>query len=133
MWDFYFEDYYEFSCLYLFGRLYLDYFFIRIKISLNIFIYFLFIKKKYAAKNLGLEYLSAYMDSIGSSYYHGANFAAASSTIRRQNRTFFDGGSPFTLEIQVAQFIQFKTRTAKLYKQGCCSITSIDSENEYGK
>jgi len=74
----------------------------------------------YAAKHLGLPLLSAYMDSIGSSYSHGANFAAASSTVRRQNKTFFDGGSPFSLEIQVAQFIQFMTRTAKFYKQGCC-------------
>jgi len=71
-----------------------------------------------AAKHLGLQYLSAYMDSVGSSYEEGANFAAASSTIRRQNRTFFDGGSPFSLEIQVAQFIQFKTRTARLYNKG---------------
>ncbi|XP_014507802.1 GDSL esterase/lipase At5g14450-like [Vigna radiata var. radiata] len=72
----------------------------------------------FIAKHLGLQYLSAYMDSIGTSYEHGANFGAASSTIRRQNRSFFDGGSPFSLEIQVAQFIQFKTRTAKLYSQG---------------
>ncbi|KAK7293492.1 hypothetical protein RJT34_16358 [Clitoria ternatea] len=72
----------------------------------------------FIAKHLGLPYLSAYIDSIGSSYSHGANFAASASTIRRQNRTYFDGGSPFNLEIQVAQFIQFKTRTGKLYKQG---------------
>ncbi|KAK7339619.1 hypothetical protein VNO77_20297 [Canavalia gladiata] len=72
----------------------------------------------FIAKHLGLPYLSAYLDSIGSSYSHGANFGASASTIRRQNRTFFDGGSPFSLEIQVAQFIQFKTRTAKFYKQG---------------
>ncbi|BAT74228.1 GDSL esterase/lipase At5g14450-like [Vigna umbellata] len=72
----------------------------------------------FLAKHLGLQYLSAYMDSIGTSYEQGANFGAASSTIRKQNRTFFDGGSPFSLQIQVAQFIQFKTRTAKLYKRG---------------
>ncbi|XP_061358076.1 GDSL esterase/lipase At5g14450-like [Gastrolobium bilobum] len=69
------------------------------------------------AKHLGFPYLSAYINSIGTSYGHGANFAAGSSTIRRQNKTFFDGGSPFTLEIQTAQFIQFKARTGKFFKQ----------------
>ncbi|XP_028785884.1 GDSL esterase/lipase At5g14450-like [Neltuma alba] len=72
----------------------------------------------FIAKQLGFPLLSAYVDSIGTSYGHGANFAAGSSTIRRQNRTFFDGGTPFTLEIQTAQFIhQFKARTAKFFNQ----------------
>ncbi|XP_057720175.1 GDSL esterase/lipase At5g14450-like [Arachis stenosperma] len=72
----------------------------------------------FIAEKLGFPYLSAYIDSIGTSYRHGANFAAGSSTIRRQNRTYFDGGSPFTLEIQTAQFVQFKARTAKFFNQG---------------
>ncbi|XP_054788524.1 GDSL esterase/lipase At5g14450-like [Prosopis cineraria] len=71
----------------------------------------------FIAKQLGFPLLSAYIDSIGTSYGHGANFAAGSSTIRRQNRTFFDGGTPFTLEIQTAQFNQFKARTAKFFNQ----------------
>lgn len=72
----------------------------------------------YAAKHLGLPFLSAYINSIGTSYRQGANFAAGSSTIRRQNRTFFDGGTPFTLEIQIEQFNQFKARTRKFFMQG---------------
>lgn len=71
----------------------------------------------FIAKHLRLPFLSAYINSIGTSYRHGANFAAGSSTIMRQNKTFFDGGSPFTLEIQIAQFIQFKARTAKFFTQ----------------
>ncbi|KAI9072131.1 hypothetical protein K1719_045908 [Acacia pycnantha] len=71
----------------------------------------------FIAQKLGFPLLSPYIDSIGSSYGHGANFAAGSSTIRRQNRTFFDGGTPFTLEIQTAQFHQFKARTAKFFNQ----------------
>ncbi|XP_057437380.1 GDSL esterase/lipase At5g14450-like [Lotus japonicus] len=71
----------------------------------------------FIANHLGFPHLSAYMDSIGTSFSHGANFAAGSSTIRRQNKTFFDGGSPFTLEIQIAQHNQFKARTGKLDKQ----------------
>lgn len=72
----------------------------------------------YVAKHLGMPLLSAYINSIGTSYRHGANFAAGSSTIMRQNKTYFDGGTPFTLEIQIQQFNNFKTRTAKFFTQG---------------
>ncbi|KAK7339620.1 hypothetical protein VNO77_20298 [Canavalia gladiata] len=72
----------------------------------------------FIAKHLGFPFLSAYVDSIGTSYRHGANFAAGSSTIRRQNRTVFEGGTPFSFEIQIAQFNQFKARTAKFFNPG---------------
>ncbi|KAJ7974678.1 GDSL esterase/lipase [Quillaja saponaria] len=72
----------------------------------------------FIAKHLGLPYLSAYINSLGTTYRQGANFAAGGSTIRRQNETFFDGGCPFTLEIQIAQFDQFKARTGKFFTQG---------------
>ncbi|KAE9588921.1 hypothetical protein Lal_00012521 [Lupinus albus] len=68
----------------------------------------------FIAKHLGFPFLSAYINSIGTSYRNGANFAAGSSTILRQNKTYFDGGTPFTLEIQTQQFNQFKARTGKL-------------------
>ncbi|GAU29023.1 hypothetical protein TSUD_165410, partial [Trifolium subterraneum] len=61
--------------------------------------------------------LSAYINSIGTTYTHGANFAAGSSTIMRQNKSYFDGGSPFTLEIQIAQFNNFKLRTGKFFTE----------------
>ncbi|XP_027347243.1 GDSL esterase/lipase At5g14450-like [Abrus precatorius] len=72
----------------------------------------------FIAKHLGFPYLSAYINSIGTSYREGANFAAGSSTIMRQNRTVFEGGTPFTLEIQIQQFNQFKARTRKFFHQG---------------
>ncbi|CAL0323246.1 unnamed protein product [Lupinus luteus] len=72
----------------------------------------------FIAKHLGFPYLSAYINSIGTSYRNGANFAAGSSTIRRQNKTYFDGGTPFVLEIQTEQFNQFKARTAKFFTSG---------------
>ncbi|CAM8976152.1 unnamed protein product [Rhodiola kirilowii] len=63
------------------------------------------------AESLGLPYLSAYLNSVGANYHHGANFATGSSTIMMPNETFFKGGrSPFNLQIQIAQFIQFKTK-----------------------
>lgn len=40
-----------------------------------------------------------------------------SSTVMQQNKTYFDGATPFTLEIQVEQFNQFKSRTGKYFTQ----------------
>nr|GLL38453.1 GDSL esterase/lipase At5g14450-like [Ipomoea trifida] len=65
----------------------------------------------FIAENLGLPYLNAYLDSIGTSFRHGANFATAGSSI-------LPGGySPFFLDIQISQFIQFKKRTIALYNK----------------
>ncbi|KAH1262137.1 GDSL esterase/lipase [Glycine max] len=61
----------------------------------------------YAAQHLGFPFFSAYINSIGT----------RSSTIRRQKRIVFEGGTPFTFEIQVAQFNQFKARIGKFFKQ----------------
>lgn len=69
------------------------------------------------AEKLQLPYLSPYLDSIGTNFRHGANFATGGSTIRRQNESvFLNGVSPFSLDIQIVQFNQFKDRTSKLYK-----------------
>jgi len=72
----------------------------------------------FAAERLGLPYLSAYLNSLGSNFRHGANFATGGSTIRRQNETIFQYGiSPFSLDMQIAQFDQFKARSALLFTQ----------------
>lgn len=65
----------------------------------------------FAAENLGLPYLSPYLDSVGANFRHGANFATGGSSIRP------GGFSPFDLSIQISQFIQFKARTIALYNQ----------------
>ncbi|KAM1824101.1 hypothetical protein ACFX13_023734 [Malus domestica] len=72
----------------------------------------------FIAERLKLPYLSAYLNSLGTNYRHGANFATGGSTIRRPNETIFENGiSPFSLDMQTAQFLQFKARTADLYRQ----------------
>jgi phospholipase/lecithinase/hemolysin len=72
----------------------------------------------FIAERLGLPYLSAYLNSLGSNFRHGANFATGGSTIRRQNETIFQYGiSPFSLDMQIAQFDQFKARSALLFTQ----------------
>ncbi|CAN6447842.1 unnamed protein product [Victoria cruziana] len=73
----------------------------------------------FIAKRSGLPYLNAYLDSVGSNFSHGANFATAGSTILRQNTTLFQSGfSPFSLDVQSWQFKQFKTRSSVGYEKG---------------
>ncbi|XP_057437378.1 GDSL esterase/lipase At5g14450 [Lotus japonicus] len=72
----------------------------------------------FIAEKLNLPYLSAYLNSLGTNYRHGANFATGGSTIRRQNETIFQYGiSPFSLDMQFVQFKQFKARTKQLYQE----------------
>ena len=73
-----------------------------------------------AAKSLGLPYLSAYLDSLGTNFSHGANFATSASTIRLPTNIIPAGGfSPFYLHIQYSkQFVQFKSRSQMIRKKG---------------
>ncbi|XP_021299180.1 GDSL esterase/lipase At5g14450-like [Herrania umbratica] len=71
----------------------------------------------FIAERLGLPFLSAYLDAIGSDFRQGANFASGGSTIVPQNKTIAESGlSPFALNVQVFQYDQFKARTTDLYK-----------------
>jgi phospholipase/lecithinase/hemolysin len=67
----------------------------------------------FIAEKLGLPYLNAYLDAVGSNFSHGANFATAGSTIRPQNTTLHQTGgfSPFSLDVQFNQFNDFQRRT----------------------
>jgi len=67
----------------------------------------------YAAEELKVPYLSAYLNSVGSNYRYGANFAAGGATIHPGS-----GWSPFHLGLQVSQFIQFKSHTRILFNNG---------------
>ncbi|WOL14387.1 GDSL esterase/lipase [Canna indica] len=73
----------------------------------------------FIANSLGLPYLSAYLNSVGTNFSHGANFATAGSTIRAQNTTLRQSGfSPFSLDVQSWEFAQFKSRSESFVKQG---------------
>lgn len=65
----------------------------------------------FIAEELKLQYLNAYLDSLGTNFRHGANFATGGSSI------IPPGYSPFHLGIQISQFLQFKSRTTALYNQ----------------
>ncbi|XP_075638250.1 GDSL esterase/lipase At3g26430-like [Castanea sativa] len=71
----------------------------------------------FIAESLGLPYLNAYLDAVGSNFSHGANFATAGSTIRPQNTTLHQSGfSPISLNVQWYQFNDFHRRT-QIFRQ----------------
>eukprot|EP00250_Pteridium_aquilinum_P013734 c21540_g1_i1 orf=168-1478(+) len=72
----------------------------------------------FIAEELGLPYVDAYLQSVGSNFQRGANFATAGSTIRLQNTTLAQSGySPFSLGVQLSQFTEFKQRTLTYHAQ----------------
>eukprot|EP00257_Ricinus_communis_P010302 XP_002530043.2 GDSL esterase/lipase At3g26430 [Ricinus communis] len=73
----------------------------------------------FIAESLRLPYLSAYLDSIGSNFRHGANFATAGSTVRPQNTTLRQSGySPISLDVQYNEFHDFHTRSQVVRNRG---------------
>lgn len=72
-----------------------------------------------AAEALGLPFISPYLQSIGSDYTHGANYATLASTVLLPNTSLFVTGiSPFSLAIQLNQMKQFKTQVNEVHEQG---------------
>ncbi|XP_024029514.1 GDSL esterase/lipase At3g27950 isoform X1 [Morus notabilis] len=77
----------------------------------------------FIAEELKLPYLSPYLDSLGTDFRHGANFATGGSSIR------LGGYSPFHLGIQINQFLRFKSHTTALYNQ----LTPINGKRATSK
>ncbi|PSR87581.1 GDSL esterase/lipase, partial [Actinidia chinensis var. chinensis] len=59
----------------------------------------------FITEQLGVPFLSPYLETIGSNFSHGANFAMGGPNVLE------------TLLNQIFQFIQFKSRTIALYNQ----------------
>nr|XP_010930359.1 GDSL esterase/lipase At3g26430 [Elaeis guineensis] len=70
----------------------------------------------FIAESFGLRYLSAYLDSLGANFSHGANFASAAATIVPPLSQA--GYSPLSLDVQLDEFLQFKSRSRIIYKRG---------------
>ncbi|KAI5355301.1 hypothetical protein L3X38_008196 [Prunus dulcis] len=89
----------------------------------------------FLAKSLGQPFLSAYLDSLGANFSHGANFATGSSTIRLPNRILpAPGGySPFTLTIQYSQFLQLKNRSQLIRDRGGIFASLMPKEEYFSK
>ncbi|KAG5565956.1 hypothetical protein RHGRI_001769 [Rhododendron griersonianum] len=73
----------------------------------------------FLAQALGLPFLSPYLQSIGSDYRHGANFATLASTVLLPKTSLFvTGVSPFSLAIQLNQMKQFKSKVDESHTKG---------------
>ncbi|GMH04274.1 hypothetical protein Nepgr_006113 [Nepenthes gracilis] len=75
----------------------------------------------HASEKLGLPYLSAYLDSIGTSFRYGANFAISGATIQLSiidGELISAGFNQISLTNELGQFAQFKNRTSALYRRG---------------
>ncbi|KAH9300672.1 hypothetical protein KI387_012255, partial [Taxus chinensis] len=66
----------------------------------------------FLAQALGYPFLSPYLQSVGTSYTHGANFAAAGASVR--GTQFI---APITLTVQVNQFKVFKEQVLATIKE----------------
>ncbi|KAK6922293.1 GDSL lipase/esterase [Dillenia turbinata] len=85
-------------------------------------------------QEVGLPYLSAYLDAVGSNFTHGANFATAGSTIRDQNTTLLQGGfSPISLNFQWVEFNDFKRRTQIFRKEGSVFRALLPPEEHFSR
>lgn len=88
----------------------------------------------FLAQDLGLPYLSAYLDSIGSNFNSGANFATAGSTIRPQNTTRSQSGySPISLDVQLVQYSDFKARSILVRKKGEMFMKLLPKEEYFSE
>ncbi|KAJ6351548.1 hypothetical protein OIU78_007465 [Salix suchowensis] len=88
----------------------------------------------FIAESLGVPYLSAYLDSVGSNFSHGANFATAGSTIRPQNTTQSQSGySPISLNVQSVQYSDFKKRSQIIRSQGGIFETLLPKADYFSK
>ncbi|XP_074592488.1 GDSL esterase/lipase LIP-4-like [Curcuma longa] len=70
-------------------------------------------------ESINASYLSPYLESLGSDFRGGANFAFAGASTLPPN-------VPFSLAIQVQQFLRFKSRSMELVAQGTRGL--IDSK-----
>lgn len=62
-------------------------------------------------ESLNISYLSPYLESLGSNFTNGANFAVAGATALQKF-------NPFNLIVQVLQFLRFRERSLLLISKG---------------
>ncbi|KAJ8541901.1 hypothetical protein K7X08_016767 [Anisodus acutangulus] len=81
----------------------------------------------FLAQALGLPFVSPYLQSIGSDFRHGANFATSASTVLMpQTSLFVSGVSPFYLDVQLRQFKEFKAKVDASQGKGNTNLPPSD-------
>ncbi|EEF48394.1 Esterase precursor, putative [Ricinus communis] len=88
----------------------------------------------FIAESFNLPYLSAYLNSMGTNFTNGANFATGGATIRLPSSIIPNGlSSPFFLEVQYLQFMQFRLKSQIIRKQGGVFATLMPKEEYFSK
>ncbi|PPD75164.1 hypothetical protein GOBAR_DD27923 [Gossypium barbadense] len=83
---------------------------------------------------LGMPFISPYLQSIGSDYRHGVNFATLASTVLLPNTSLFVTGiSPFSLAIQLNQMKEFKAKVVEYHSGNTKGSTQLPSPDIFGK
>ncbi|KAK3443217.1 hypothetical protein EUGRSUZ_B03276 [Eucalyptus grandis] len=85
----------------------------------------------FIAEDLRLPHLSAYLDSVGSNFSHGANFAVAGSSIRPQT-TIQGGYIPISLNVQLVEFSDFLLRS-RIFRSGCVFSRLLPQEEYFSR
>ncbi|KDP28531.1 hypothetical protein JCGZ_14302 [Jatropha curcas] len=89
----------------------------------------------FLAEALGFPFLSPYLQSIGSDFRHGANYATLASTVLLPNTSLFVTGiSPFSLAIQLNQMKEFKVKVDEFHSTNKkTGSTNLPSPDIFGK
>ncbi|KAK7385190.1 hypothetical protein VNO78_30903 [Psophocarpus tetragonolobus] len=87
----------------------------------------------FIAQSFGLHYPNSYLDSLGTNFSSGANFATAGSTIRPQPSIGQRMFSPFYLGIQYSQFERFKPTSQFIRNQGGLFATLMPKQEYFSK
>lgn len=73
----------------------------------------------FIAQAFGLPFLSPYLQSLGSDFRHGANYASDAGTVLKPNTSLYVTGiSPFYLGVQYKEMKDFKVRVLDLLSKG---------------
>ncbi|KAK7385188.1 hypothetical protein VNO78_30901 [Psophocarpus tetragonolobus] len=82
----------------------------------------------FIAQSFGIPFLSAYLDSLGTNFSHGANFAVGGSTIKTAG-----GSSPFSLGIQYSHFERLKNTSQFISSKGGVFATLMPKQEYFSE
>ncbi|KAL3717719.1 hypothetical protein ACJRO7_009196 [Eucalyptus globulus] len=73
----------------------------------------------FLCEGLNTSYLSPYLESLGPNFSNGANFAIGGSATLPRSK-------PFSLDVQVLQFLRFRSRSPLLLSRGYTNLVGED-------
>ena len=74
--------------------------------------------RSHAGESLHTPYLSPYLKALGADFSSGVNFAIGGSTAT-------PGGSPFSLDVQLHQWLYFRARSMEMINLGLSTVNHV--------